>query len=107
MTELKEALSQKEYETIINKLEKAYNSLLLSKEDGVGVASSLIEHDIVEDILEKKIKKLEKENKGWSLYLLSKDLLKLVSEMESIISSIRELEEKVQNLIERFRRAYL
>lgn len=102
MPDLKDVLSRDDCRQMLSALDEALDALLLADEDGVGHALSMIENQIVEEVIERKVKQLEREGEGcYALELLGMDLLELCSEMDRIVSAIRRMMDKIDYMKKR------
>jgi len=103
---LKEILGSELYKEILECLKNIHNKLLLIETNSKDIACQL-EYNIIENILEKKIKELKNKEECWNLQLLRVDLLGLILEMNRIVSSIEELNRKIKFMIDKFEKAKL
>ena len=103
---LKEILGSELYKEMLECLKNIHNKLLLIETNSKDIACQL-EYNIIENILEKKIKELKNKEECWNLQLLRVDLLGLILEMNRIVSSIEDLNRKIKFMIDRFEKAKL
>jgi len=103
---LKEILGSELYKEMLKCLKNICNKLL-SIEANSKDATCQLEYNIIENILEKKIRELKDKEECWSLQLLKADLLGLVLEMNKVIDSIEELNRKIKFMIDRFEKVKL
>jgi len=103
---LKEVLGSELYKEMLEYLEDVHSKLLLVEINSKDIACQL-EYNVVENILEKRIRELGNKEECWNLQLLRADLLGLMLEMDRIVSSIEDLNRKIKLMIDRFEKAKL
>lgn len=103
---LREVLGSELCKEMLEYLKDIYDKLLSVEINSKDIACQL-EYNVIENILEKKMKELKNKEECWNLQLLRADLLGLILEMDRIVSSIEDLNRKIKLMIDRFEKAKL
>jgi len=103
---LREVLGSELCKEMLEYLKDIYDKLLSVEINSKDIACQL-EYNVIENILEKKMKALKNKEECWNLQLLRADLLGLILEMDRIVSSIEDLNRKIKFMIDRFEKAKL
>ncbi len=103
---LKEILGSELCKEMLEYLKDVYNKLLSIEINSKDIACQL-EYNVVENILEKRIRELGNKEECWNLQLLRANLLGLMLEIDRIVSSIEDLNRKVKFMIDRFEKTKL